>query len=110
MRVLGKETVWLILQELSKKNMTPTEMSEKFDMSIANINNFLAKLEEYQIVRRVKKIKGGRGRPFTEYSLDLGPIFILLPSVGKKIKIDYDAAVVKEIEELAKKHKGELLK
>ena len=44
LRILNKETVWMILEELSKGPKTPTELAKKFDMSIANINNFISRL------------------------------------------------------------------
>ncbi|MBW2991588.1 transcriptional regulator [Candidatus Woesearchaeota archaeon] len=109
LRVLGKDTVWLILEQLGKGNTTPTELAKKLDMSVANIDNFMSKLEDLGIVKKVKKIRKGRGRPFTEYSLDKAPVFIIIPSKGKKICLKGDEYVIKEVEELAKRNKGETL-
>lgn len=107
LKVLGKETAWLILEQLGKSNTTPTELAKTLDMSVANIDNFMSKLEDLGIVKKVKKIRKGRGRPFTEYSLDKAPVFIIVPSIGKKICLEGNEDVIKQVEELAKKNKGE---
>ncbi len=109
LKTLGKDTVWLILDELSKGNATPTELAKKFDMSVANIDNFMSRLMDLGIVKKTKKIKKGRGRPFTEYSLDQGPVFIIIPSIGKKVSLNASEEVLKEIKELVKKNKGEYI-
>lgn len=107
LKLLGKDTVWLILEELGKGNRTPTQLADKFRMSIANVNNFLEKLEDKRIVRRVKQIKGARGRPFTEYALDHAPVFVLIPSKGKRVMINDTDEVLNEIEKLKKDNNGE---
>lgn len=109
LKTFGKDTVWLILEELSKGNATPTDLAKKFDMSIANIDNFMSKLADLSIVKKTRKIKKGRGRPFTEYSLDKGPIFIIIPQIGKKISLEANDEVIKELKELIKKNKGEYI-
>lgn len=109
LKVLGKETAWLILEHLGKGNATPTDLAKKLDMSVANIDNFMSKLADLGIVKKVKKIRKGRGRPFTEYSLDKAPIFIIIPSIGKKICLQGDNDIIEQIEELSKKYRGEIL-
>lgn len=109
LKTLGKDTVWLILEELSKGNATPTGLAKKFDMSVANVDNFMSRLMDLGIVKKVKKIKKGRGRPFTEYSLDSGPVFIIMPSIGKKASIDSNEGLLKEIKDIIKKNKGEYI-
>lgn len=109
LKVLGKETAWLILEHLGKSNTTPTELAKKLDMSVANIDNFMSKLEDLGVVKKVKKIRKGRGRPFTEYSLDKAPVFIIIPSTGKRICLQGSEDIIKQVEELAKKNKGEKL-
>ena len=111
LKVLGKDTAWMILEELGRGNRTPTELASKFDMSVANIDNFLSKLEDKRIVKRVKKIRKGRGRPFTEYALEeKGPIFILIPSKGKRYYIEGSEHAVKAVSEVVKKNKGGSIK
>lgn len=110
LKVLGKETAWLILEQLGRSNSTPSELAKKMDMSVANIDNFMSKLEDLGIVKKVKKIRKGRGRPFTEYSLDKAPVFIIIPSTGKKICLQGDDDVIKQVEELVKKNRGETLR
>ena len=106
-KILSKDTVWLILEELSRGNKTPTELAEKFQMSVANVDNFLARLEDKQIVRRVKKIKKGRGRPFTEYAIDKCPIIVMMPSLGKKVLLEVDQKIIDELNEFIRKNNGE---
>ncbi len=111
LRVLSKDTAWMILEELGKGNKTPTELASKFDMSVANVDNFLSKLEDKRIVKRVKKIRKGRGRPFTEYALEeKGPIFILMPAEGKRYYIEGSEEAAKALADIVKKHKGGLIK
>lgn len=109
LKTLGKDTAWLILEELSKGNTTPTDLAKKLDMSVANIDNFMSKLSDLGIVKKGKKIKKGRGRPFTEYILDKGPIFIIIPQIGKKISLEANDELIKELKELIKKNKGEYI-
>ena len=106
-KILSKDTVWLILEELARGNKTPTELAEKFQMSVANVDNFLARLEDKQIVKRTKKIKKGRGRPFTEYALDRCPVIVMIPSQGKKVLLELNDADLNELNEFVRKNNGE---
>ena len=107
LKIVSKETVWLILDELSHKNQTPTDIAKKLEMSGANIDKFLELLEEVGIVKKVRKIKKGPGRPFTEYGLGNGPIFIVDFSNGKKCVLQNNEELSKEINVIIKKYKGE---
>jgi len=108
-KILTKDTVWLILEELSRGNRTPTEMAEKLDMSVANIDNFLARLEDKQIVKRVKKVRKGRGRPFTEYALDRCPVVVMIPAQGKKVLLELNNNDLEELNEFIRKNNGEMI-
>ncbi len=107
LKILSKETVWLILDELSSRNLTPTDLSKKLDMSVANVDKFMDLLEEAGIVVKNKKIRKGPGRPFTEYALAKGQVFIVDFGSGKKTILPYNEKLSEDVNSLIKKYRGE---
>lgn len=109
LRILNNETVWMILEELSKSPKTPPDLAKRFDMSIANVNNFISRLFDLEVIKKVKKIRSGRGRPFTQYAMNKNQVFIIMPSQGKKYYIENGDIAINEIKEIIKRNKGELI-
>jgi len=107
LKIISKETVWLILEQLSQNNQTPTDLAKNLDMSVANIDKFMDLLEEVGIVVKVKKLKKGPGRPFTVYGLANGPIFIVDFRNGRKCILPYDDKLAEEIKSLLERYNGE---
>ncbi len=108
-KILNKETAWLILDELRQKNQSPSDLAKKLDMSVANVDKFIEMLVDAEIVNKTKKIKKGPGRPFSEYGLAQGFILIVNFADGQKQVIPNTDKASEDIATLVKKHKGETL-
>lgn len=86
-----KKTNWAIVEELSKKDQTPTELAKKLNMSVANADHYLSILGKNSIVKKISRIKTNKkGRPFNLYSLDKGFIYIVevIPKESKQIFLE----------------------
>ena len=62
-------TKWDILTELSKKDLSPLQISKRLNTSIANISQQIRLLEAYGIVSRKKISASGAGKPRTIFSI-----------------------------------------
>jgi DNA-binding transcriptional ArsR family regulator len=64
-----------VLELLSDKPMTPSELSKLLGKSLPTITRHLAYLEDFRLVKRVGEERG-RTRPFVKYALNESVIFI----------------------------------
>lgn len=75
------QTEWKVVKQLVKKEGSPTELAKKLNFSIQNVDSLLKKLEQKKLV--IKKIKKGKTRPFTVYSLGKGFVYFIEAVPGK---------------------------
>lgn len=78
-------TQWRIIQELSKKDRTPSELAEKLKFSLPSIHVQLKELERNKLISKTER-KEGKTRPFTEYSLGKGFIYFIKALPGETEK------------------------
>lgn len=91
LKAVCSETKWKLVQSLSKKDKTATELAEQFNTSISNITQQLSDLESVKIVKKVGTKKGAT-RPFAKYSLDRGFILLVeaMPKEARKLFMEVD--------------------
>lgn len=85
--LLISESKWKLLEELSKKEQTPTELAEKFKTTIANISQQLKLLEAYNVVKKEREQgMNNPGKPKTIYSINRNINYIISLSDNLAIK------------------------
>jgi len=84
-------TKWKIIEELSKKNLTPTELSKKLGITLPSLHTQLKELEQKELIKKSGEIKG-KTRPYAEYSLGEGFLYFIkvLPNEVEKKLIQID--------------------
>ncbi|MEK6845323.1 MAG: nucleotidyltransferase domain-containing protein [Nanoarchaeota archaeon] len=75
------ETEWVVIELLTKRASSPTEVAKALKTSIQNANTVLKKLEQKKLA--VKALKSGKTRPFTQYSIGKGFIYFIQAVPGK---------------------------
>lgn len=85
------ETQWKIIEELSRKDKTPTELAKRLKLTLPSIHVQLRQLEANKLIQTVEREKG-RTRPYTKYSLGNGFVYFIkaLPSDTKKTFLEVD--------------------
>ena len=84
-------TKWDIIEILASKPLSPIELSEKLNTTIANISQQLRLLQTANLLKKQKIQSTGPGKPRTLFSLSDDYAFIIIMSKGfakkKLIKI-----------------------
>ncbi len=90
-KAITTEAKWKIIESLSKRERTSSELAKQFKTSLSNISQQLSELESFGIVKKAGVEKGKR-RPFLRYSLDKGFIFLIeaIPKETRKIFLEAD--------------------
>jgi len=85
------ETQWEIIKLLTKKDRTPTEISEKLKKSMPTIYNSLKNMESLNLIKKVEE-KKGKTRPYTNYSIGKGFVYFMeaVPGMAMKKFISVD--------------------
>ena len=75
------KTKWMIINELSKQERTPTELAKKLKITLPSVHLQLKDLQREGLVKKIENIKG-KTRPYSGYSLGNGFIYFIkaLPS------------------------------
>ncbi|MBN1503220.1 winged helix-turn-helix transcriptional regulator [Candidatus Woesearchaeota archaeon] len=101
---LGKvflESRWKLLNELSDKPLSPTELSKKIGSTIANVSTQLRLLEALDFITKSREKSYSVGKPAVLYSLKKEFAYLTIVSnslVGKRlIKLDYFHNIVLNI-------------
>ena len=82
---------WAIIKELSKKELSPSEIAKKTHTSVANISQQIRLLEAYGIVKKKRKISDNKsGKPRTTYGIakDIVETTIISPTQCERKNFD----------------------
>lgn len=89
-------TRWGIVRELSKGDLTPSQLASKLKMSLPGVYAPLKQLEREHLVKRVENSKGTT-RPYTTYGLGEGFLYFIeaFPGEARKriLRADEDVRV-----------------
>lgn len=90
-KAITTDAKWKIIESLSKRERTSSELAKRFKTSLSNISQQLSELESLGIVKKTG-VKKGKRRPFLRYSLDKGFIFLIeaIPKEARKIFLEAD--------------------
>jgi predicted transcriptional regulator len=81
------EGKWRLLQELSKKDQSASDLAKVLKTSVANINQQLKLLEAYGLIRKEKGIRTGKaGKPKSIYILKRNQQFLVSIKKGNVSK------------------------
>ncbi len=75
------ETEWKIVELLTTRAFSPTEIAQALKTSIQNAGTILRKLEQKKLV--IKTLKSGKTRPFTQYSIGKGFVYFAQALPGR---------------------------
>ena len=79
-------TKWEIIEEISKKPASPSELAKKLNTTIANISQQLRLLQTAGLTKRKKISQLKPGKPRTQFSIadDFAIIIVASPDYAKK--------------------------
>lgn len=85
------ETQWKIIEELAKRDKTPTELAKILKVTLPSIHIQLKQLEINKLIKKIEKEKG-KTRPYTKYSLGNGFVYFVkaLPRETQRNLLEID--------------------
>jgi DNA-binding transcriptional regulator GbsR (MarR family) len=97
-------TKWEMIELLSKESLSPTEIAEKLNTSIANISQQMRLLQAAGLIKKQKVSSGKPGKPRTCFSLseDFALITIFSKGFAKKKLIKISSKQKELLKELLK--------
>lgn len=90
-KAISSEIKWNIIEMLSEKDRTVSELAKQVKTSLSNVSQQLSELEALGLVKKIGVEKGKR-RPFLKYSLGKGFVFFAeaIPKEARKIFLEVD--------------------
>ena len=85
------EKQWKVIKALARNDQTPTELARKLNISLQAADFDLKKLEKMNLIKKTK-LKKGKTRPFTVYSIGEGFVYFMeaVPGIATRRFIPVD--------------------